>query len=418
MEIFLNSRIMKRARIILSLISNALKSATVTATFVVALDKACFPAFAQDTITLVSSLPRTGSANLDSTSIANGIQLAISEVNGVVAGMPIRYEDWDDASPERGAWDPMIEVANANKAVRDSSVMVFIGPLNSGAAKVSMPILNKAGLAQITPGSSWPGLTKEGLGTPGEPHVYRPSGRITFFRLVPADDLQAPAAAEWAKELGKDRIFVIHDRELYGKGIAEIFAQSAKRRGLEIVGFEGIDPKASNYKPLANKIRATRPSLIYFGGTTQTNAGQVVKDVRSIGIDTPFMFPSGCYQKALISAAGAENLNDRAYLTFSGLLPQHLKGRGRDFYAEYKTRFGTEPEGWAVYGYEAARVALKAIGRVGRRDRAAILAAIRETKDYEGALGTWSFDENGDSTLRTLTKIVVRDGAFEYLPPE
>jgi branched-chain amino acid transport system substrate-binding protein len=130
------------------------------------------------------------------------------------------------------------------------------------------------------------------------------------------------------------------------------------------------------------------------------------------------MFPSGCYQKALISAAGAENLNDRAYLTFSGLPPQHLTGRGRDFYAEYKTRFGTEPEGWAVYGYEAARVALKAIGRVGRRDRAAILAAIRETKDYEGALGTWSFDENGDSTLRTLTKIVVRDGAFEYLPPE
>jgi branched-chain amino acid transport system substrate-binding protein len=329
--------------------------------------------------------------------------------------MTVRFDDLDDASPERGAWDPVLEGANADKAIADPTVVAFIGPYNSGAAKISSPKLNRAGLAQVTPGASWPGLTKEGLGGPGEPRMYRPSGAVTFFRTVPADDIQGPAAAQWAKELGKDRVFVLHDRELYGKGIADIFKKTAEKIGLNVVGFEGIDAKAANYKPLANKIRMTRPSLVYFGGTTQSNAGQIAKDLRTAGVDAAFMVPDGCFEQAFISAAGAENLNDTAYVTFSGLPARLLTGKGKEFYEAYKARFGIEPEGYAVYGYDAAGAVLQAIAKVGKNDRAAILAALRETRDYRGALGTWSFDKNGDTTLETLSGNIVRNGTFEFL---
>lgn len=377
----------------------------------------CSPAHAEESITIVSSLPRTGSANAQTTSIVNGIRLAIEEVQGKVAGMTIRFEDLDDASPERGAWDPVVEGANADRAISDESVVAYIGPYNSGAAKISSPKLNRAGLAQVTPGASWPGLTKEGLGGPGEPRMYRPSGGVTFFRTVPADDIQGPAAAQWAKDMGKDRVFVLHDRELYGKGIADIFRKTGEKIGLTIVGFEGIDAKAANYKPLANKIRMTRPTLVYFGGTTQSNAGQIAKDLRSAGIDAAFMVPDGCFEQAFISAAGAEQLNDNTYVTFSGLPARLLTGRGKTFYEAYKARFGSEPEGYAVYGYDAAGAILQAISKVGKRDRAAILTALRETRDYPGALGTWSFDKNGDTTLETLSGNIVRNGTFEFLTP-
>jgi branched-chain amino acid transport system substrate-binding protein len=370
---------------------------------------------AEETVTIVSSLPRTGSANAQTNSIVNGIRLAIEEVKGTVGGMTVRFDDLDDASPERGAWDPVLEGANADKAIADPTVVAFIGPYNSGAAKISSPKLNRAGLAQVTPGASWPGLTKEGLGGPGEPRMYRPSGAVTFFRTVPADDIQGPAAAQWAKELGKDRVFVLHDRELYGKGIADIFKKTAEKIGLNVVGFEGIDAKAANYKPLANKIRMTRPSLVYFGGTTQSNAGQIAKDLRTAGVDAAFMVPDGCFEQAFISAAGAENLNDTAYVTFSGLPARLLTGKGKEFYEAYKARFGIEPEGYAVYGYDAAGAVLQAIAKVGKNDRAAILAALRETRDYRGALGTWSFDKNGDTTLETLSGNIVRNGTFEFL---
>src|SRR5437868_5950800 len=143
-----------------------------------------------EVIKIVSSLPRTGSANTQSTTMVNGIKMAIDEVGGKIGPYTIAYEDWDDASPERGAWDPAIEAANADKAIKDPDVMAYIGTYNSGAAKISMPKLNAAGVVMVSPANTWPGLTKPGIGEANEPMVYRPSGKVTYYRVVPADDIQ------------------------------------------------------------------------------------------------------------------------------------------------------------------------------------------------------------------------------------
>src|SRR5689334_17673028 len=97
-------------------------------------------------IKIWSSLPRTGSANAQTTTIVNGIRLAIEDVGGKIGDFQIIYEDKDDASAKKGDWDPEVEAANADNAVKDPDVMAYIGTYNSGAAKISMPVLNKAGL--------------------------------------------------------------------------------------------------------------------------------------------------------------------------------------------------------------------------------------------------------------------------------
>ena len=363
-------------------------------------------------VKIVSSLPRTGSANTQSSSIVNGIRLAIAQADS--QRIKIAYEDWDDASPERGAWDPVLEAANADKAIRDPAIVALIGPYNSGAAKISMPKTNAAGLLQVSPSVTWPGLTKPGIGEANEPAVYRPSGRRNFFRVVPADDIQGKVGAEWARQLGVKRAYVLHDRELYGKGVAEIFRRSAPENGIEILAFDGIDPKASNYRPLATKIRQLRPDLVYFGGTTQTNAGQLAKDLKASGVTAKFMVPDGCFEQAFIQAAGAENLNGRTFITFGGVPPEQLTGAGKRFFDEYQARFKTPPESYSVYGYEAARVVIEGILRAGSTDRAAIIQAVSTMQDFSGALGTWSFDENGDTTLTTMSGNVVENGAFKF----
>jgi len=370
---------------------------------------------AADNLKIVSSLPRTGSANAQSTSIVNGIKLALAEVGGKAGEHLITYEDWDDASPERGNWDPAIEAANADRAIGDPEVVAYIGTYNSGAAKISMPKLNAAGLVMVSPANTWPGLTKPGIGEANEPIVYRPSGKITFFRVVPADDIQGYVAALWAKELGVKKVFILHDRELYGKGIAGIFQKECGKNGIEVAGFEGIDPKAANYRSLGTKIRQTAPDLVYFGGTTQTNAGQIAKDLRSSGIKIPFMVPDGCFESAFIESAGRENVEGNTYITFGGVPAARLEGKGKQFYEAYKTRFKSEPEAYAAYGYEAMRIILDGILRAEKTDRAGILKAISETKNFNGALGHWSFDANGDTTLRTMSGNTIRNGAFEFV---
>ena len=367
------------------------------------------------TLKVVSSLPRTGSANAQTTTMVNGIKMAIDEVGGKVDGWTIEYEDMDDASPQRGNWDASIEAQNANRSVRDPKVIGYIGTYNSGAAKISMPILNKAGLVMISPGNTYTGLTKPGTGEANEPRVYRPTGKINYFRVVPADDLQGRMAADWSKELGCKTVYLLDDRELYGKGIADVFEKRAKELGITVLGREGIDSKASNYKALANKIKAAKPDLVYFGGTTQTNAGQIAKDLRSVGVEAKYMVPDGCFEKAFIEAAGAANLDGKTYITFGGLPADKLTGRGAEFRKAYLERYKTEPEAYALYGYEAARALLDGVRRAKTKDRAGILEAVAATKDFEGALGTWSFDENGDTTSRIMSGQTVENGEFKFV---
>lgn len=368
-----------------------------------------------ETIKIVSSLPRTGSANSQTTSMVNGIKMAIAEVGGKVGPYTISYEDWDDASPERGAWDATLEAANADRAIRDPDVMAYVGPYNSGAAKISMPKLNQAGLLMVSPGNTAVGLTKPGLGEPGEPDIYRPSGKITYFRVVPADDIQGSQGAKWAAAMGAKKIYILHDRETYGQGIATVFRKKALELGLQVLAFEGIDTKASNYRSLATKIKQSQVHLVYYGGTTQSNSGQIVKDMRSSGVKAPYMVPDGNFENAFIQAAGKENLEGSTFITFGGLPSSMLQGKGAEFVAAYKKQYGAEPEAYAAYGYEAAMVVLDGIKRAGVKDRAKIIEAVAATKDFEGALGRWSFDANGDTTLTTMSGNTVRNGQFEFV---
>lgn len=379
---------------------------------------------AAESLTIVSSLPRTGSANAQTTSMINGIKMAIAEVGGKVllgakegggTEYTLVYEDWDDASPERGAWDPAVEAANADKAIRNADVMAYIGTYNSGAAKIAMPKLNQAGLAMVSPANTWPGLTKPGVGEANEPMVYRPAGNVSYFRVVPADDIQGAVGAQWAKELGAQKVFVLHDRELYGQGIAKMFKLNAEKLGLTVVGFEGIDGKAGNYKSLINKIRQQKPELVYFGGTTETGAGQLAKDMAAGGLSAKLMGPDAFYNSALMTSAGDAALEGRVFITFGGVPSEQQTGKGKAFVEAYRTLYKAEPEGYAIYAYEAAKVTIDAITRAGKKDRAAILAALRATKDYDGALGKWSFDDNGDTTLMVMSGNTVKGGQFSFV---
>ena len=371
------------------------------------------------TLKIVSSLPRTGSANAQTTSMVNGIRMAIEERGGQVDGFAIAYEDMDDASPQKGNWDPQVEAANAKKAIADAEVIGYVGTYNSGAAKVSMPMLNKAGLVMISPGNTHTGLTKPGMGEPNEPAVYRPTGKITYFRVVPADDIQGAVACEFIRtDLGAKKVFVLHDRELYGKGIADVFRKSAEASGMQVVGFEGIDPKASNYRSLVTKIRAAGAEAVFFGGTTQTNAAPVLKDLRAGGAKVPFVSPDGTFERAFIEAAGKDNVTKEqggVYITFGGLPSDQLTGLGADFVKRYKAKHGELPEAYAVYGYEAARVLLDAVDRAEAKDRASVIAAVAATKDFTGALGTWSFDANGDTTNRMMSVNTIENGEFKFV---
>jgi branched-chain amino acid transport system substrate-binding protein len=369
-------------------------------------------------IKLYTSWPMQGAMIPEGTAMKRAVDLGIEHAGGMVAGYKIAVVNLDDASPVTGSWDGTVEAENAQKAVADADAMVYIGTYNSGAAKVSMPITNKAGMAQVTVANTYPGLTKPG-NAPGEPGIYRPSRQVNYFRPFPSDDIQGAAAAKLAQCLGFKRVFILDDRQLYGKGIADVFETTAKELGLQVVGHEGVESVDIDFRALLTKVKAVNADLIYGGFVIDSGGPQVIQQMKALGLfdaGAKFMGPDGLYSPALVEQATPAAVNNNVYVTFAGLPPDQLPtDLGKRFYTDYKAKYKDEPIGWAMYAYQATIVTLDAINRAGAKDRAKILQALRDTKNFEGITGRFSFDENGDTDRTDMGGFQVKDHRFQFI---
>jgi len=370
-------------------------------------------------IKIASSMPRSGSARGQTESIVMGIKLALHEINyqiellddtGKPATFRIEYLDLDDATAAAGDWTIEQEITNANLARNDPDVMVYIGTYNSGAAKVSMPVLNKAGILMVSPANTTPQLTKPNFGDLHEPGCYQPSGKLNYVRVVPTDDVQADYSVYWAKDLGMKRIFILDDNSMYGKGIADRFNVTAKQIGLTVIDQQSIDPKQQEFTPLMQAIKLKNPDMIYFGGTSQTKGGQLCKDMVSVGLKIPMMGPDGCMEEAFITSAGDSTFKDMTfYVTFGGMPVEKLtEHRGPEFLANFTALYGKLPkEAYAAYGYECGQVAIEAMRKANKKDREAIRVAGLSIKNFRGTASIWSFDANGDTDSKAMSGNVV-----------
>jgi branched-chain amino acid transport system substrate-binding protein len=371
----------------------------------------------QEVIKIASMLPRTGASKGQSDTMVNAIKQRLEEANYEACGgqFKIEYEDLDDATAAKGAWDEAQVASNANKIAADPDVMVAIGHFNSGAAKISIPILNQANMLLITPANTYPGLTKTEGAEEGEPDKYYPNGTRNYLRIPPADDIQGAVGARWAQSLGAQTVYILDDAELYGKGIADVFEATANEIGLEVLGHESIDGKAPEFRAIAAKIVDLGPDAVYFGGVTPNGVGQLWKDIRGEGYEGTMMGADGMYETAFIEAAGAD-VAEGTYLTFAGKPNDQLTGKGAEWYANYKQLYpSSEPEAYAVYSYEAASIVMSAIEETCVKDRAAIRDAAFAVRNWDGVLGTWSFNEQGDTDLTSMSGFQVKSGKFEFV---
>src|SRR5919109_4189885 len=143
------------------------------------------------TLTIYSSMPLQGASAPSTTDVVNGMKLALEQADNTAGEHTIKYVSLDNATAQAGAWTPEATTANARKAAQDDTTAVYLGEYNSGAAAVSIPILNEAGVPQISPANTAVGLTTDEPGaTPGEPDKYYLSGQRTFARIAIRDSIQ------------------------------------------------------------------------------------------------------------------------------------------------------------------------------------------------------------------------------------
>jgi branched-chain amino acid transport system substrate-binding protein len=372
------------------------------------------------TLTVYASVPLQGASGGQGKAIEDGAQLAVDSLGGKVGKFKIEYKRLDDSLASTGAADEGKGKQNARDAVADKNSIGYIGEYNSGISKVTIPILNKAGIPQVSPANTYVGLTTDEAGSePGEPDIYYPTKKRNYARVVPKDTVQSAALATAAKDAGCKSIRIWNSKTTYSVGLAKNLETAAADAGLKVEGNDGIDPKATNYDSLAAQIKA---DCFVFTGEIESNGVQATKAAADVpSVKQLFAGDGMCLNDTADPKKGIPAaIAGKFHCTIATLDPKTFGPEGKKFFKDYAAKFKVaKPDPYAIYGYESMALLLDSLKRASADGtkaitRADVVDALLSTKDRDSVLGTYSIDENGDTSLTDYGLYKIQSGKLEF----
>jgi branched-chain amino acid transport system substrate-binding protein len=350
-------------------------------------------------LTVYSSLPLQGPDAPAALQISNGEKLALAQARGHVGSFTVGYVSLDDANPVSGRLDPGAAESNAEMAARDTMTIAYLGDLESPATAVSLPLINAAGIPQVSPGSPYSGLTSGLHAGQDEPARFYPSGVRTFASLQPGDPAQARAQVRLMSSLHVHTLFMLGDESAFQRPLAAMIAALAQQAGISILAQDTIaSGSGQHFAGEVDKIVRAHPDAVLYTGASVPAALTLWQELRAADGSVALVGSS-----ALANEGFASQLGDSTgtYLTTPALAADRYPPVAARVLAEYRAKFGGEPGAYALYGYEAMSVVLDAIRTSGARgnDRRAVIARLMQTRDRASVLGTYSIEGNGETTL-------------------
>ena len=350
---------------------------------------------------IATDLPLQGAGRAQNLAMGQAVRFVLEKQYKFKAGKySIGFQECDDSTAQTGAWDPAKCSSNARAYAADRTLIGVLGTFNSGCSKLIVPILNRApggAVAMLSSANTNVGLTHNApWNSPGEPKIYYPTGVRNYARVAASDDYQGPAAADYLKLKKFKNVFIVHDNQTFGKGVAQAFQARAKKLGLKIAGFVPWDAKATSYEAIGEQIASSGADSVYLGGIVCNNGVKLIKDLRAaVGPKPQFVAPDGFtpYSATLEAGSAAQGM----VISYAGQPLQKLGPAGKKFMAQFRAYAkikGNMPP-YAVYQAQAAQIMLGAIAK-SNGTRASVVKEMFKTRVTNGIMGTFRFDKNGD----------------------
>lgn len=348
-----------------------------------------------DTIKVGGLLEMTGGSASFGISGKNGIDLALKKINekGVLGGKKLSLVVADTKSEASEATNGM------QKLISQDKVVAVIGPNQSSAVIASGAINNGAKVVDITPMGTNPDVTVDPKTKQVKPYSFR-----TCF----IDPFQGTVMASFASnELKVKRAAIYIDNTSdYAKGLAQFFKENFVKNGGQVVIEEAYLQKDTDFKSTLTKIKAAKPDFIYIPGYYQ-EVGLIVKQAREMGITVPMAGGDGWDSAKLPEIAGKAALENTFFSSLYS--PDDTSDLNKDFVAEYKKAYNTNPDVFAALAYDSTLLVAKAIEDAGSADPAKIAEAMAKIKGFKGVSGEVTFNEE-HNPIKSAVIIEHKDG--------
>jgi branched-chain amino acid transport system substrate-binding protein len=377
---------------------------------------------AGDTLTLYLSAPLRGYSSDNGRSVFQGAEVGLAAAGDRIGRYRVILHPLNDATVQRAEWDPGQTTENARLASRDPSTIGYLGDFNGGASAVSIPLLNRLGIAQISAGSTPVGLTSDGPdAAPGEPEKYYPTGIRTFARVVSDDAVQAAAQVAIQRDGGCHATFVLDDGEFDGEAAATSFGAAAQRAGLTVTAVQAFQPGGLDYTPLATSVSRSGADCVLISALAGPSAVLLTRQLAALMPRAPIFGTAGLADSTYFDPRRGglpTALDGRVLLTVPGLGPSAYPPSSRAFFALYGRMFGP-PGPYAILGYEAMRLMLESISRAthgGRvqASRSAVVSALFHTRRRASVLGTYRITPTGNISLRRFGVYRIMGGRLAF----
>ena len=371
---------------------------------------------ANKTVAIYSSLPLRGPSAAEAIPLKNGIELALSQADDRAGSFGVHYASLDDSMGAAG-WDPAETAADARRAAADPRTVFYIGEFDDEASEVSMPILNEAGIPQVSPANTYVGLTAGTAGASGTAGAagggsgqaipYAPTGTRTYLRIVPTDAIQAAADLYAMKQARCGRVVLAEDGENYGASLAKLVESQRQQYAIDLVGGSALNPDASSFRStvVAGSV-ATRPDCVLLMGLPSESTVEMTEDINAVLPSARIFAPGAMCTSAWTNPrdGGVPARIDPLIQCTQVTLSLSAYPGGKAFLDAYKAKYGvSNPSPYAIFGYEAMSLGLSTIASLGPSgdSKSAVLSALFSTTDRHSVLGTYGFEHSGDTTLRT-----------------
>ncbi|MHB8241175.1 MAG: branched-chain amino acid ABC transporter substrate-binding protein [Solirubrobacteraceae bacterium] len=362
-------------------------------------------------LAIYSSLPLQGPTAGISQQIVNGEKLALSEAGSHVGPFKIGYVSLDDANPTTGQSSPEVTATDAKTAAQDTSTIAYLGDYSSAATAVSLPLINAAGILQVSPASPYVGLTSSLDAGQDEPERFYLGGKRTFGRLAPGDIVQAAAQVQLMRSLGVSKVYVLDDEDPFEVPLASIVAGDATTAGIAVAAHDSLSTvTGSTYTGEIEKIVESGAQAVFLAGGDGPGVAALWRALHSADPHLLLLGTSSMANETFTSQIGAAAAS--TYLT-TPILPANLYPRSaQHVLADYRSVFGGEAGPYVLYGYEAMSVVLAAIRAAGDHgnDRQAVIDRFFATRSRPSVLGRYSMQANGETTLSRFGVDRVRGG--------
>ena len=378
-------------------------------------------------ITVASDLPTSGGDAAIGGGTEQGVHLAITQAqqHDLFGGCTITYIPKNDASVALGKHDPAQGAQNITELASNQAVVGVVGPFNSGVAVAEMPISSAAGLVQISPSNTDPGLTITG----SDPAIdtaslhKNPDGKNTYFRVISNDTVQAKVMATYAiQTLGLKSFYDISDNETYGKDLSNYFDQDVKQLGGTIVKRDDTtDYSPEKFQSLLTGVASLKPAAVFYGGVASNGSGVLWAAMRTVGLNATFLSGDGTVDPQFFKDAGAAAAS--AANTYSSSAPDTTTlASAASFLTAYKAAYNQPVVAYSTYGYDCMNILLNAIKSVLTQNggkipasatafRADVVTAVAATS-YDGTIGHTQFDALGDTLNHSFSIYVPQAGAW------